>query len=61
VFYTLEKYEEAIKDCERAIEIDPNFTKVSLLLFSFLYQTNYNTDYLARRLTSDKDLPFTSK
>ena len=27
VFYHLEKYEEAILDCERAIQIDPNFTK----------------------------------
>ena len=60
MFYTLEKYEEAIADCERAITIDPNFTKVSLLLSS-RQKTNYNTDYLARRLISDKDLPFTSK
>lgn len=60
MFYTLEKYEEAIADCERAITIDPNFTKVSLLLSS-RKKTNYNTDYLARRLISDKDLPFTSK
>ena len=29
VYYTLEKYEEAIADCERAIQIDPTFTKVS--------------------------------
>ena len=28
VYYTLEKYEEAIADCERAMQIDPNFTKV---------------------------------
>lgn len=27
VFYHLEKYEEAILDCERAIQIDPNFAK----------------------------------
>ena len=27
MFYTLEKYEEAITDCQRAIELDPNFVK----------------------------------
>lgn len=27
MFYHLEKYEEAILDCDRAIEIDPTFTK----------------------------------
>ena len=29
VFYHMEKYEEAIADCERATTLDPNFTKVS--------------------------------
>ena len=29
VFYHMEKYEEAIADCERAIQVDPTFTKVS--------------------------------
>jgi len=27
VYYTIEQYENAISDCERAVEIDPNFTK----------------------------------
>ena len=29
VYYHLEKYEEAIADCEQAIQIDPTFTKVT--------------------------------
>lgn len=35
MFYHLEKYEEAILDCDRAIEIDPTFTKVSLITTNF--------------------------
>ena len=31
VYYHLEKYDEAIKDCERALCVDPTFTKVSRL------------------------------
>lgn len=27
VYYKLERFEEAIADCQQAIEIDPNFTK----------------------------------
>ena len=29
VYYTLQEYEKAIADCEAAIQIDANFTKVS--------------------------------
>ena len=29
VHYTLQDFEKAIADCEKAIQIDPNFTKVS--------------------------------
>ena len=31
MFYHLEKYEECIADCERAMQVDPAFTKVSKL------------------------------
>lgn len=30
--FTLENYEEAIQDTQRAIDLDPNFAKVSLPL-----------------------------
>ena len=28
VYYTTQEYERAIADCESALQIDPNFTKV---------------------------------
>jgi tetratricopeptide (TPR) repeat protein len=31
VYNTLEKFDEAITDCEKAIELNPNFVKVCIL------------------------------
>ena len=55
VYYTLEKYEEAIADCERAMQIDPNFTKVGFSRAFILFFLNCNlTLSSSHRHTTDK-------
>ena len=37
VYYTLQDFPNAIADCEKAIQIDPNFTKVSPIVLAVIY------------------------